>query len=687
SGDMPSGMKLARELIVPPVISPYRWAADYDGNRLILNGFVPDTASHDSITKAAKTELPDAALEDRMEIAAGAPDGFADAVGFALRQLPRLRSGYVSLTDADLIVKGTAINSQSYSTAKRLLGGELPVGFRMAQEEIVPPTLAPYVWWASFDGAKLVIAGHVPDEAGRQAAIEAARDVLPGIEIDDAMLIAAGSPHTYREATEAALAAFSHLATGRIQLTDLVLTVKGTAKSPSAFSDVESYLAGTLPGGMVLKSSNIQPPAATGDYLWQAMLSDDALVLEGSAPSREARAQIEEKAKELALGRRVDNRMVVETGAPLGFVKIASNSLGLLGNFTRGSTSIRDTSVSVVGDAKTVAAYENVLKSISDKPGRGFKWDRTQIRPAEISPYSWSVEKQADGAKLSGFVPSKNVGNSHVADVVAKLGSAIENRQRIGGGAPEEFAKATAAMIASLVLLDNAKVTITGTTVLIEGRAQSEAQASAIGSDLALALPSNFNLRKRITYPLPKIEPKPSARATANEEKLVSAPETTKAEPTPGSKTSVTPAEEPIAKEPAPTVTTVVPIPKPAPKVCNVNFKSLFRGDRILFETARAVILDESADLLTRIAEGARKCRNAVIEVGGHTDSRGTRRYNLALSEARASAVVDFLTRQGVSADRLIAKGYGESRPIASNRRPKTRSRNRRIEFKVLATQ
>ena len=512
-------MKLARALIEPPIISPYRWAADYDGSKLILNGFVSSETSRASITKAARTAVPDAAMEDRMEIAAGAPDGFVGTTVFALRQLSRLTSGYVSLTDTVLTVKGTAINSQAYSAAKRLLDGELPSGFKLITKEIAPPNVSPYIWSANFDGSGLVLTGYVPDEAVRKATIETARDTLPGVEVDDRMLIAAGAPETFGEATKSALAVFSRLVAGQAQLTDLILTVKGKAKSTAAFSDVESYLAGTLQGNVVLKSSSIQPPVASGDYLWQVTLSDDALVLEGSAPSREARVHIEEKAKELVAGKRLDNRMVVETGAPQDFVKIASNSLGLLDNFARGSVSIRGTSVSVTGDAKTVAAYESVLKSFSDGPGVGFKWDRTQIRAAVISPYSWSVEKLANGVKLDGFVPNEDASRRHAVDAAAKLGLAVENRQRVGGGAPKGFHKATTALIASLDSLDNATGTITDTAVSVEGRAQSEAEANAIGSDLTLALPSNFKLRKRITHPLPQIEPKPSAKATTNKTK------------------------------------------------------------------------------------------------------------------------------------------------------------------------
>jgi len=70
--------------------------------------------------------------------------------------------------------------------------------------------------------------------------------------------------------------------------------------------------------------------------------------------------------------------------------------------------------------------------------------------------------------------------------------------------------------------------------------------------------------------------------------------------------------------------------------------------------------------------------------VAGHTDSVGTDSYNQGLSERRANAVKDYLTAQGIKASRLTARGYGESRPVASNDTDEGRAENRRVELIVL---
>jgi OOP family OmpA-OmpF porin len=77
------------------------------------------------------------------------------------------------------------------------------------------------------------------------------------------------------------------------------------------------------------------------------------------------------------------------------------------------------------------------------------------------------------------------------------------------------------------------------------------------------------------------------------------------------------------------------------------------------------------------------------IEIGGHTDGSGDARANLELSERRAQAVYDWLQQNCAGADlsKFTVKGYGEERPVASNKNAKGMSQNRRIEFRVLNPQ
>jgi outer membrane protein OmpA-like peptidoglycan-associated protein len=102
---------------------------------------------------------------------------------------------------------------------------------------------------------------------------------------------------------------------------------------------------------------------------------------------------------------------------------------------------------------------------------------------------------------------------------------------------------------------------------------------------------------------------------------------------------------------------------------------------KIYFEYNKAVIKPISFSILNEVAKVLKDYPNITICVEGHTDSRGSERYNLKLSQRRAEAVREYLMAQGISPQRLTAKGYGESRPIASNRTKVGRAANRRVEF------
>ncbi len=119
-------------------------------------------------------------------------------------------------------------------------------------------------------------------------------------------------------------------------------------------------------------------------------------------------------------------------------------------------------------------------------------------------------------------------------------------------------------------------------------------------------------------------------------------------------------------------------------EACKGRFEILSRTDNIIFRSGSARLDDRSSYILDSIADIVARCPGLRIEIGGHTDSDGSDAANLALSERRAAAVMRHLTGKGIGADRLLAVGYGEARPVAPNDTAADKKRNRRIEFTVL---
>ncbi len=104
----------------------------------------------------------------------------------------------------------------------------------------------------------------------------------------------------------------------------------------------------------------------------------------------------------------------------------------------------------------------------------------------------------------------------------------------------------------------------------------------------------------------------------------------------------------------------------------------------VKFETNSAKLVRSSLDILDEAASVLKQRGNVKVQVAGHTDSIGVASYNQELSTQRANTVKEYLKSQGVNADNLSAKGYGETEPVASNDNSAGRAENRRVELRLL---
>lgn len=102
------------------------------------------------------------------------------------------------------------------------------------------------------------------------------------------------------------------------------------------------------------------------------------------------------------------------------------------------------------------------------------------------------------------------------------------------------------------------------------------------------------------------------------------------------------------------------------------------------FETGKANLEPESYKVLDELVAFLTRKEEVKIEVGGHTDNVGKPAANLKLSMERANAVKDYLIAKGIKEERLTAKGYGQTEPIADNKTEEGRATNRRTEVKIL---
>ena len=125
--------------------------------------------------------------------------------------------------------------------------------------------------------------------------------------------------------------------------------------------------------------------------------------------------------------------------------------------------------------------------------------------------------------------------------------------------------------------------------------------------------------------------------------------------------------------------------PPPKPQRVVLTDSSIKISDKVQFKLGSAELLPESFGLLDEVVGVLRdNPQIELLQVEGHTDSTGGAAINRKLSGERAASVRTYLTGKGIEAKRLVAKGFGPDRPIATNDTPEGQEQNRRVEFNIL---
>jgi len=143
-----------------------------------------------------------------------------------------------------------------------------------------------------------------------------------------------------------------------------------------------------------------------------------------------------------------------------------------------------------------------------------------------------------------------------------------------------------------------------------------------------------------------------------------------------------------VATPPPPPPAPVTPEPEPEPQpkqTAEVRSETIELSETVQFETDSAVLLGRSKTLLDEVVTALKdhpEVRRVLIE--GYTDAKASRTYNQKLSEERAAAVKTYLVEHGIEAGRLRTKGFGERKPVGSNKTEEGREKNRRVVFRIV---
>jgi OmpA-OmpF porin, OOP family len=534
----------------------------------------------------------------------------------------------------------------------------------------------PYTWSAARDGAKVTLAGFIPDEATRAKIIDDTKKAVPSAEITDQMKLAGGVPALFGAATTYSMAQLARLPNGKANLSDATLNVTGTAPSLDIF---QMATAAGLPTGLA-GSVKVDLPTVK-PYVWQAQKSGPTITLTGLAPSAEAKAKIADAAKTAAPNATIVDQMRLANGAPVGFEGMATAAFGHLARVSTGIASLADANYTVTGAAPSVENFNAVTAAAKALP-TGFTLARADITAPTINPYSWSATRNGSAITLSGFVPDEATKAANVVAARAAVPNALlTDQQTLGAGAPNGFAGMAAYAIGQLGRLSSGTASLSNMAYAITGAAPTSAVKDQTAAATA-TLPAGFTLaRQEITAPAaPAPAPVPAPVPVPVIAPVVVPPTPVVVAPPPPPPLPVVPVPAPVVVAP-PVVAPVVVAP-PVVDTCQVQFNALL-NEPILFDTNKDTIRSVSYIVLGRLAAVAKTCPTRTVEIGAHTDTDGTPAYNQDLSERRAQAVVEYLVREGVAGTMLKPAGFGETKPIAPNDTAENKQKNRRVEFVV----
>lgn len=130
--------------------------------------------------------------------------------------------------------------------------------------------------------------------------------------------------------------------------------------------------------------------------------------------------------------------------------------------------------------------------------------------------------------------------------------------------------------------------------------------------------------------------------------------------------------------------------PSDQPFIISVPLHKIRVGEKVIlknvfFDTDKFDLKEQSKAELNKLIALLKAQSKMKIELGGHTDNTGNKQKNITLSQNRAKAVYDYLVANGITADRLTYKGYGDAKPVADNKTEEGRRQNRRTEFIITA--
>ena len=680
------------ELAVAPVtqIEAPRFSVEMlrndDGIQLI--GLLPEGPDEQTLALAAGELSRGIPVADMLEIAAYTPpESWQSAFDFGLAALKLLPRSKISVAADGVTVTAIATSDAEKRTLESELARMRPEGLPVTIDISAPrPVITPFTLRFVMDaeGARFD-ACSADTESARSRILAAA--IAAGMEGKGSCTIGLGVPSPrWAEAAEAAITAVAAIGNATVTFSDAdVSLIAAEGTDQAVFDRAVGELKAALPAAFSLDAS--LPRATTvaaGPAEFTATLAADGKVeLRGRLTDDMVRAAVDSFAKvEFGAGK-VYNATRLDPELPDGWPVRVLAGIEALGELEEGSLLVRQDTVEVSGVTGSQNARGRISQILSGKLGQGQTFKVAVRYDEELDPLAALPTPEECMATLDAIVAEQKItfppGSAEIDGPNAQLMTRIADALNECTALPLEIAGHTDSQGSEEGNRALSQARADAVLLALQGRRVEVSLMRAVGYGESRPIAGNDSeegreANRRIEFTLIGA---PAAPAATTAEAAAALSSTTAAPAAEG-----TAAPETAA---ATTATTLAaPLPPADAAACVANITSLLARDKITFEPGSDDISSSSEGLVSALAELLKQCPGKPIEVAGHTDSQGTSRNNLTLSEDRAKAVLVALKERGVDVSTMKAVGYGEDKPIADNGSEEGREANRRIEFTLI---
>lgn len=438
-----------------------------------------------------------------------------------------------------------------------------------------------------------------------------------------------------------AVRAVGLLERGRVAVTPGRVEIRASAASDAAR---DAALAALQPGeGIALDAEISAPRRVISPFAFEASLSESGgwRVVRCAAATEEGRDRII-----AALGTGAECE--VGLGAPSAdWAAAVVASLRTLEDLGAGNVEIADTDIALTGVmGQAPEDFAARTGGLADRLPEVFSLSATLPQPevaveqdAAPPEAGFRVTRSPEGlVSMSGLLPDPRLRNTVQTYAEALFGlGAVTNETELADSLPAGWTAHVLAGLETFGMLDHGTLELSPGQLRLEGSVSTMRIRDEIERILAGRLPAETRVVLEVDE-----APRPEPEA----------------------------------------VRTVVPA-----QLCAEQIALALVRNRIDFPPSESDIDSSSLPVIDRIAGIMGKCPGARFEIGGHTDSQGRESSNMALSQARADAVLTALLARNVDTVFLYARGYGETKPVASNESEEGRAANRRIEFSLVTDQ